>query len=135
MLPSWSHKLKRDSSEKTTWCQSACQALCSSAIFRCSHRLSAMRGILYKGILTHNPWCSRHRRINEAGISASVAVDQRAVNCPEDVIRPFTVMRSRCRSSRTDVTFLHPLPVFRVVLCSSIHCFQTRITVELFRCS
>ncbi|GFW63029.1 hypothetical protein TNCV_4453771 [Trichonephila clavipes] len=27
MRPSWSHRLKRDSSEKTTWCQSACQVL------------------------------------------------------------------------------------------------------------
>ncbi|GFY24993.1 hypothetical protein TNCV_2691841 [Trichonephila clavipes] len=26
MRPSWSHKLKRDSSEKTNWFQSACQA-------------------------------------------------------------------------------------------------------------
>ncbi|GFT97898.1 hypothetical protein TNCV_2167961 [Trichonephila clavipes] len=25
MQPSWSHKLKRDSSEKTTWCHLACQ--------------------------------------------------------------------------------------------------------------
>ncbi|GFS67671.1 hypothetical protein TNCV_4363581 [Trichonephila clavipes] len=26
MRPLWSNKLKSDSSEKTTWCQSACQA-------------------------------------------------------------------------------------------------------------
>ncbi|GFW39533.1 hypothetical protein TNCV_3908421 [Trichonephila clavipes] len=27
MRPSWSHKLKRDSSQKTTWCQSALQKI------------------------------------------------------------------------------------------------------------
>ncbi|PRD32927.1 UNVERIFIED_CONTAM: hypothetical protein NCL1_18979 [Trichonephila clavipes] len=44
-------------------------------------------------------------------------------------------MRSRCRSSHADVAFRHPLPVFRVVRCSSVHCFHTRITAELFRCT
>ncbi|GFV61247.1 uncharacterized protein TNCV_500391 [Trichonephila clavipes] len=64
-----------------------------------------------------------------------VAVDQRAANCLEETVRSFPAMRSRCRSSRTDVTFRHPLPVFRVVRCSSEHCFLTHITVELFRCT
>ncbi|GFU92161.1 ribonuclease H [Trichonephila clavipes] len=41
-------------------------------------------------------------------------------------------MWSRCRSSGTDVTFRHPLPAFRVAWCSSVHCFQTRITLEQF---
>ncbi|GFY03522.1 hypothetical protein TNCV_3211591 [Trichonephila clavipes] len=35
---------------------------------------------------------------------------------------------------RADVTFHHLLPVFRVSPCSSVHCFQTRITVELLHC-
>ena len=29
--------------------------------------------------------------------------------------------------------FRRPMSAFRVVRCSSVHCFQTRITVELFR--
>ncbi|GFY14227.1 hypothetical protein TNCV_3614161 [Trichonephila clavipes] len=40
-------------------------------------------------------------------------------------------MQSRCQSSRVDVPFYRPLPVFRVVRCLSANCFQTRITVEL----
>ncbi|GFV03278.1 hypothetical protein TNCV_4018751 [Trichonephila clavipes] len=44
MRSSWSHKLKRDSSEKTTWCQSACQALCSCAhCRRCRHWFADLR--------------------------------------------------------------------------------------------
>ncbi|GFU97255.1 uncharacterized protein TNCV_162711 [Trichonephila clavipes] len=78
MRPSWSHKLKCDSSEETTWCQSACQALCSGAHCRYSHRWFAVRGILYKGTLARNPLCSRRRRIDETDISTRVAVDQRA---------------------------------------------------------
>ncbi|GFV61986.1 uncharacterized protein TNCV_4107891 [Trichonephila clavipes] len=72
-----------------------------------------------------NPWCSRRRRIDEADISTSVAVDQRTAKCLEEAVRSFTVMGSRCRSSRADVTFHRPLPVFRVARCSSVHCFQT----------
>ncbi|GFU68038.1 uncharacterized protein TNCV_2823811 [Trichonephila clavipes] len=68
------------------------------------------------------------------GLPTPVAVDQRAANCLEEAVLSFTVMRNRCRSSCPDVTFRHPLPVFRVVRCSSVHCFQTRITVELFLC-
>ncbi|GFV23277.1 uncharacterized protein TNCV_4779911 [Trichonephila clavipes] len=62
-------------------------------------------------------------------------VAQRSANCLEEPVRSFTTMRSRCRSSNADVTFWCPLPVFRVVRCSSVHCFQTRTTVELFRCT
>ncbi|GFW56462.1 uncharacterized protein TNCV_3313981 [Trichonephila clavipes] len=71
------------------------------------------------------------------GVSTSipVVVDQRTANFLEEAVQLFTAMRSRCRSSRSDVTFRHPLPVFRVVPCSSVQCFQTRITVELFRCT
>ncbi|GFY14141.1 uncharacterized protein TNCV_3613301 [Trichonephila clavipes] len=89
---------------------------------------------MYKGILACNTWCSRRQRIDDADISAPVALDQRAANCLEEAVRSFTAMRSRCRSSSADVTFRHPLPVSRVVRCSSVHCFQIRITVELFRC-
>ncbi|GFV51306.1 hypothetical protein TNCV_2174911 [Trichonephila clavipes] len=39
------------------------------------------------------------------------------------------------RSSCADVSFRRPRLVFRVVWCSSVHCFQTHITVELFRCT
>ncbi|GFU54286.1 hypothetical protein TNCV_576691 [Trichonephila clavipes] len=43
-------------------------------------------------------------------------------------------MQSRCQSSRTDVTFHHPLSIFSSCSgCSLVHCFQTRITVELLR--
>ncbi|GFV75253.1 uncharacterized protein TNCV_295681 [Trichonephila clavipes] len=75
------HILKRDSSVKTTWCQSACQVLCSRAHSRRSRRWFAMRGILYKGTLARNPRCNRRQRIDEADVSIPVAVDQRAVNC------------------------------------------------------
>ncbi|GFU31565.1 uncharacterized protein TNCV_3539521 [Trichonephila clavipes] len=82
-----------------------------------------------------NLWCSRRQRNDEADISTHVAVDQRAVNCLEEVVLSFTARQSRCRSSRADVTFRRPLPVFRVIRRSSVHCSQTRITVELFRCT
>ncbi|GFY09568.1 uncharacterized protein TNCV_4322461 [Trichonephila clavipes] len=104
----------------------------------CVHELiadAAVRGILYKFTLARNSRCSRCRRIDEADISTHVAVDQRAVYCLEEAVRLFTAMRSRRRSSRADVTFRCPLPVFRVVWCSSVHCFQTRIIVELIRCT
>ncbi|GFU89929.1 uncharacterized protein TNCV_164141 [Trichonephila clavipes] len=133
MRPSRSHKLKRDSSEKTTWGQSACQALCSRAHCRRRRLRFAVRGILYTGTLARNSRCSRCQRIDE-DIITPVAEDQRAANCLEKVVRSFIDIRSRCRSSPADVTFHRPLPIFRVVRCSSVHCFQTRIIGELFRC-
>ncbi|GFU93376.1 uncharacterized protein TNCV_1861061 [Trichonephila clavipes] len=87
------------------------------------------------GTLVRNVRCSRRRRIDEADISTPVAVDLRAVNCMEEAVRSFTAMRSRRRSSRADVTFRRTLPVFQIVWCSLVHCFQTRIIVELFRCT
>ncbi|GFX58274.1 uncharacterized protein TNCV_4050321 [Trichonephila clavipes] len=78
---------------------------------------------MYKSTLVHNPRCSRRRRIDETDISTSVAVDQRAANFLEEAVRSLTAMRSRCRSSRTDVTSRHKLIVFRVVRSSSVHCF------------
>ncbi|GFU59732.1 uncharacterized protein TNCV_3186881 [Trichonephila clavipes] len=92
-------------------------------------------GILHKGTFARNPRCSRHQRIDEADISTLVALDQRDANCLGEAVRSFIAMWSRCRSSYADVTFRHPLPVFLVVRCSSAYCFQTRITVELFRCA
>ncbi|GFW04672.1 uncharacterized protein TNCV_3897241 [Trichonephila clavipes] len=71
--------------------------------------------------------------MDEADISTPVVVDQLAANCLEEAVRSFAAMRSRCRSSRADVTFRRPLPVFRVVQCSSVHCFQILIT--LWNCS
>ncbi|GFU65218.1 hypothetical protein TNCV_2134231 [Trichonephila clavipes] len=50
-----------------------------------------------------------------------VAVDQRAANCLEEAVWSFTAMRSRCRSSRNNITFPHPLPVFRVVRGLPVH--------------
>ncbi|GFX49264.1 uncharacterized protein TNCV_3333821 [Trichonephila clavipes] len=79
--------------------------------------------------------CSRRRRIDEAGISTPVAVDQSASNCQEEAVRSFTAMWSRCRSSCAGVTFLRLLPVLRFVRRSPVQCFQTCITVELFRCT
>ncbi|GFU94822.1 uncharacterized protein TNCV_4552741 [Trichonephila clavipes] len=80
-------------------------------------------GVLYKSSLARNPRGSRRRRIDEADISIPVAVDQHSANCLEEAVRSFTAMRSRCRSLRTDVTFRRPLPVVRVVRCSSVNCF------------
>ncbi|GFX08058.1 uncharacterized protein TNCV_1237371 [Trichonephila clavipes] len=97
-----------------------------------SCRWFAVRGILYNGTLARNPRCSSRRRIDEFDISTPVAVDQRAANYLEEALRSFITMRSGCQSSRADVIFRRPLPVFRVVRCSLVHCFQTRITVELF---
>ncbi|GFW29740.1 uncharacterized protein TNCV_3936071 [Trichonephila clavipes] len=102
---------------------------------KCNRRCFAVRGILYKGKLARNPRCSRRQRNNESDISTPVAVDQRAVNCLEEAVLSFTAMQSRCRSLRADVTFRHPLPVFRVIRSTSVRCSQTRSTVELFRCS
>ncbi|GFT70763.1 uncharacterized protein TNCV_2490991 [Trichonephila clavipes] len=73
-------------------------------------------GILHKGPLARNPWCSRRRRIDAAEISTPVTVDQRAATCLEDAVRSFTAMRSRCRSSRADVIFHRPL------ISNSYHC-------------
>ncbi|GFU42237.1 uncharacterized protein TNCV_4554191 [Trichonephila clavipes] len=84
------------------------------------------------GTLARNLRCSR-RRIDEANICTPVEVDQRAASCLEEAVRSFTAIWSRCRSLRADVTFRRPLPLVRVVWCSWVYCFQTRITVELFR--
>ena len=89
----------------------------------------------HKDTLAPNPLCSRRRRINEADFSTPVAVDQRDSSCLDEAVRSFTVMQNKCRSSRTDVTFCCSLLVFSVVWCLSVHRFQTRITVELFRCT
>ncbi|GFX45632.1 uncharacterized protein TNCV_176251 [Trichonephila clavipes] len=82
-------------------------------------------GILYKGALARNPRGRRRRRIDEADISTLVAEDHHPANCLEEAVRSFTAMRSRCRSSRADFTFLRPLPVFRVIRCSSVQFFHT----------
>ncbi|GFU64099.1 uncharacterized protein TNCV_4392731 [Trichonephila clavipes] len=78
---------------------------------------------------------SRRRRIEEADINTPVTVEQHVANHLEEVLRSFTTMRSSFRTSHSGVTFRYPLQIFRVVRCSSVHCFQTRITVELFRCT
>ncbi|GFV07222.1 uncharacterized protein TNCV_1312201 [Trichonephila clavipes] len=98
-------------------------------------RWFAMRGgILYKVPFERNSWYSRRRRIHEAD-STLVAVDERVATCPEEAVGSYTALRSRSRPSRADVTFRRALLVFRVVRYSSVHCFQTRIMVELFHCT
>ncbi|GFX31484.1 uncharacterized protein TNCV_433251 [Trichonephila clavipes] len=79
-----------------------------------------------------------HESIADAavnGLPTPVAVDQCAAKYLEEAVRSFPAMWSRCRSSHADDTFRRQLPVFRVVRCSSVHCFQTRIIVELFCCT
>ncbi|GFU28594.1 hypothetical protein TNCV_468031 [Trichonephila clavipes] len=76
---------------------------------------------------TKSHTCSIYDR---SGEEAGQAVDQRAANCLDEAVRSFTTMW-RFQSSLADVTFRHSLPDFRVVLCSSVHCFQTCITVEI----
>ncbi|GFW22248.1 uncharacterized protein TNCV_1430021 [Trichonephila clavipes] len=98
-----------------------------------THRWFAVRGILYKGTLARNPRGSRRRRNDEAEISTPVEVDQRGANYLDQAVRSFISMRYRLW--RADATFHRPLPAFRVVRYSSVHCFRIRITVELFRCT
>ncbi|GFV80192.1 retrovirus-related Pol polyprotein from transposon TNT 1-94 [Trichonephila clavipes] len=107
----------------------------NNKIFRYKARLVARGNTQLRGTVSRTPRRSRRRRIDEGDISIPVAVNQRAANCVKEAVRSYTGIRSRCRSSCTDVTFRRPLPVFPVVQCSSVHCFQTRITVELFRCT
>ncbi|GFW88906.1 hypothetical protein TNCV_2683401 [Trichonephila clavipes] len=57
---------------------------------------------------------SRRGRIDEADISTPVSVDRSAVNCLEEAVRSFIVIRSWCRSSRADVTFRRPLSDFEL---------------------
>ncbi|GFY11089.1 uncharacterized protein TNCV_4470751 [Trichonephila clavipes] len=71
-------------------------------------------GILYKDTLALNPRCSRLRRIDEVDISTPVEVDQRAAYCLEEAVRLFTAMRSRCQSSRADVTSIVHCQLFDV---------------------
>ena len=59
--PSWSHKLKSDSSEKTTWCQSGCQVQCSWVHGRRSCQWFAERGTGIKALL-HAVHCAADPR-------------------------------------------------------------------------
>ncbi|GFT99724.1 transposable element Tcb1 transposase [Trichonephila clavipes] len=79
-------------------------------------------GILYTEILSRSLLCRRRRRkkINEADINTSVAVDQRAANCLGETIQSVTGMQTSYLSSRADVTFYRPLPVFQDVRCSLV---------------
>ncbi|GFV34041.1 hypothetical protein TNCV_309471 [Trichonephila clavipes] len=58
-------------------------------------------------------------------------VDRRPLTSPSVIHCPFFELFGARWS--TDFTFRRPLPVFRVVRCSLVHCFQTHITVEQFR--
>ncbi|GFX34993.1 uncharacterized protein TNCV_2329331 [Trichonephila clavipes] len=86
---------------------------------------------MYKGTLARNPRCSRRGRIYEAGIITPVEVDQCADNCLREAERLLTAIRSKCRPSCADITFHRPLPVFRVVRCSSVPNLQHCRTVPL----
>ena len=99
--------MKRDSSEKTTWCQSACQTLCSCAHCRRSCQYFAVRGILYNDTLIRSPRCSRCRHINKADISTPVTVDQRAANCLEEAVRLFIALQNRFRSLMMSLSVFH----------------------------
>ncbi|GFX04187.1 hypothetical protein TNCV_3973361 [Trichonephila clavipes] len=85
--PSWCHKLKLDSSEETTCCQSERQLLCTLAQCSRRRRWFCVRGILYKGILARSPRCSRRLRIDEAHNETRVAVDNCAASCLENAVR------------------------------------------------
>ncbi|GFX93396.1 hypothetical protein TNCV_152021 [Trichonephila clavipes] len=61
--------------------------MCLRVNCRRNRRWFAVRGILHKGTLTRNTWCSRHRQISETDISTPTAVDQRAANCLEEAVR------------------------------------------------
>ncbi|GFW95360.1 uncharacterized protein TNCV_2970821 [Trichonephila clavipes] len=82
---------------------------------------------MYKGTLARNSRCSIRQQIDEADISTPEEIDLCAANCLEKAARSFTTMRSRCRSS------IH-CQFFELFGARSVHCFQTRITVELFHC-
>ncbi|GFT82812.1 uncharacterized protein TNCV_4433851 [Trichonephila clavipes] len=73
----------------------------------------------------------RRQRIDEVDISTPVTIYHRAAYCLDEGVPSSPTMWSRCGSSRADVTFRRPLSVFRIVPCSSVHCIQSRITVEL----
>ncbi|GFT89173.1 uncharacterized protein TNCV_3085511 [Trichonephila clavipes] len=104
MRPSWSHKLKVIHLKR----QLGVKQLARS----CAHEPIA------------------HSAVDN--LPTPVVVGQPAANCLEEAVRSFPVMWSRCRSSRADITFRRPLPVYRVVRYSSVHCFQTPITVAVW---
>ena len=109
--------------------------MCSLTLCRRSHRWFPVRFILYKGTFARSPQCSRRRCIDEAGNNTRIAIDQCAANCLEEAVLSFAAMCSRCLSSSADVTLRRSLPVLQVALCSSLHCSQTPITVELYHCT
>ena len=133
MRSSWSHKLKRDAFEKKLGTNHFARLCAHKPIPYASRRWLAVRRILFKVSLYAVYRAAKRRRLYEADISTSVALEQRSADSLEETIWSFIVMRSSCQSSRTDGTFHHSLPVFRVVRCSSVHCFQTRITEDLYR--
>ncbi|GFV38337.1 uncharacterized protein TNCV_3952001 [Trichonephila clavipes] len=90
---------------------------------------------MYKDILTRNLRCSTSRRVDEADISIPVAVYEGDANYLEEILRSITTIRSRYRSSHADVCFRNQLRLFQIVWFLSVHCFHTRITLELFHCT
>lgn len=111
------HKLKLDSSEKIN-CIRRRRWLC-------------VRRILYKGVVAHSQQCSRHWWIDKAESDAPVSVVQSADYYLNKAVLSVSAMRTKCLSLHVEDTFQYLQPYFRVVQFSSIHCFETRITVLL----
>ena len=123
--PSWSHKLERDSPKNTLVPISLPSSMLIIPLQ--TQALIVYRGgggLLYKGNLAYSPRDSRRRQIDEVSISTPVEIDQFTDNCLKKAVRSFTAMQSRCRLSCSDITFRRLLPVFRVVLFSSVHFFE-----------
>lgn len=104
--------LNRNSSDKTTCCQCACQSLYSWA--HCCHRRRWL-GILHKESFACSPWCSIHRRIDKENSEAPAKLDKCAVNCLDKAAQTISIMRMICISLHVNVTFRVPLSGFLVV--------------------
>ena len=128
MRPSWYHKLKRDSSENTTYCQSARQSLRWFAHCSQRRRWFSVRGILQKGVLAHSPRCSRRLQIDEAHNETPVAINHCAANRLEEVVGSVHMTRT----DRTISSWRHiigSIPGFpicpilvRLLLSNTHHC-------------
>ncbi|GFW38390.1 uncharacterized protein TNCV_1332431 [Trichonephila clavipes] len=80
--------------------------MCRAAIR--SRRWFAVRRILYKGILEHNPRCNRLRQIDETEISTPVVEDQCDDNCLEEAVWSFTPSRAGVdRHALTSPSVIH----------------------------
>lgn len=92
-------KLKQDSSEKTSFCQSACQFSCRHAHFGRRRLWFYQRRIVFKGTLACSARCSRWWRIVEVNNNMPVSELQCFVSCSDLAIQSVTVMWMKCLSS------------------------------------